>query len=427
MTFIPLLTGKTFLYALRLGKLGNGSTWPGHIALRFDKYFVKDILSKNPHLKIILVAGTNGKTTTAQMIHHILEKSGKKVFQNKSGANLLNGIASTLIRHAVVSGKISYDYAIFEVDENALNRVLSQITPECIVFLNLFRDQLDRYGELNTIQTNWEKSLEKIHKNPGTTIILNADDPRIAYLGKKGQDVLYFGVQGKYKSLKQDAADSLMCPNCGKSLIYSSIVYSHLGNWKCPGCTYKRPKVAIDHLSTYPLDGTYNQYNTHAAVLTCIALGVSSDDAEKSLEDFKPAFGRQEVIKVNNKNVQIFLSKNPASFNQSLETIMNKNSEHLLFVLNDRIPDGRDVSWIWDTQIEDHDFTKTTVTVSGDRCFDMALRMKYAGVKATSEPVLDSAVKNALQTTPVNSTLFVLPTYSAMLDVRKILTGRKIL
>lgn len=424
MTFLPILTGKLFLLLVQLGNFGRGSTWPGHIALKYNKHFVKDILRKNPKLKVIIVVGTNGKTTTSQMIHHILEKSGKRVFQNKSGANLLNGIASTVIDHASISGEIPYDFAIFEVDENALPQVLKQIAPIIVVLLNLFRDQLDRYGELNTIQKKWENSL--LDKN--IICVTNADDPRMTFIASENHTpVRYFGVKGKHKMLKNDAADSLFCPRCGNTLTYTTVVYSHLGDWYCKECKLHRPSLDIERLSKYPLEGTYNEYNANAAVLVCTVLGISKKEAEEKLSAFKAAFGRQEIIKVGNKNVQIFLSKNPASFNQSLETIMSKKPTQLLLVLNDRIPDGRDVSWIWDTDIEEHDLSRTQIYVSGDRYFEMALRMKYAGKKVFCESQLTKAISDALIDTPPNETLYILPTYSAMLDVRKVLTGRKIL
>lgn len=426
-----IFLGKIIKHSLKTFNLGNGSTWPGHIALSQDPNFIADLLEKNPKLQIIIIAGTNGKTTTSLMIKTILEKSGKRVFQNESGANLLNGIASTLISHASVQGNINYDIAIFEVDEYALPLVLKQITPNILVLLNLFRDQLDRYGELNTIQKKWSDALFGIKNAKKTILIANADDPRIAYLGvDMKSSTKHFALQPLVSHKNATAADSLFCPHCNAPLTYSSKIYSHLGIWKCRSCGLSRPHPDLETLPVYPLDGTYNKYNTHAAVLTTEQLGVKRRDALAFLKDFTPAFGRQEKIKVDNKYVQIFLSKNPASFDQSLETIMAKNPKQILFVLNDKIPDGRDVSWIWDTQIEQYDFRNIGVISSGDRAYDMALRIKYAFPFQKNQKTrtsLTEAILSGLAQLSNGETLYILPTYSAMLEIRKIITGRKIL
>ena len=219
MNFFLIVIGKLLSQFLKTLNLGSGSTWPGHIALKLNKHFVQQMI-QTTKMKTILVAGTNGKTTTSSLIKCALENNGKKVIQNESGANLLNGIASTLLLHATINGNLAYDYAIFEVDENALPKVLTEIRPDFLVLLNLFRDQLDRYGEVNTIVANWKKAIEKLSKK--TTLILNADDPQIAFLGEK-QTTVYFGLQPSQFSAKsiEHAADSVFCPNCNKKLTFT--------------------------------------------------------------------------------------------------------------------------------------------------------------------------------------------------------------
>jgi lipid II isoglutaminyl synthase (glutamine-hydrolysing) len=213
---IPLiLFGKLISKIFKELNLGNGSTWPGHIALAARKNFIKEILGSNPNLKIIIIAGTNGKTTTALLIKESLKKNGKRVFQNKSGANLLNGIASTLILHSSMYGKLDYDHAIFEIDENNLSLILDQITPDYLVLLNLFRDQLDRYGEVNIVATHWKGGIRNLTNK--TTLILNADDPQISYLAKDTKaNKLFFGLSSSSDNNGglQHAADSNYCPNC---------------------------------------------------------------------------------------------------------------------------------------------------------------------------------------------------------------------
>ena len=433
MTLLLILIGKLVATISQTLNLGHGSTWPGHIALSLNKNFIKDTLIKNPNLKIILIAGTNGKTTTAKLIQTILEENRFKVFRNVSGANLLNGIASSLLLRSSVLQKLSYDYAIFEIDENSLPLVLKELTPNYLLLLNLFRDQLDRYGEVNTIASKWHSVLQNLPAS--TNLILNADDPQIAWLrmsswSKTNDNVKFFGFNDPKLAVStpQHAVDSTYCPNCGSKLVYKTIYFSHIGDWECKNCKIKRPKLNNDSSPLYPLNGVYNRYNTIAAVLLANLNNVNNLTIEQSLRDFKPAFGRQEILNIHGKKVQIFLSKNPTSFNQSLRTIIQQNAKYLLIVLNDRIPDGRDVSWIWDVDLEELDQEKTQIFISGDRVYDMALRLKYANSsKLKIYKNLKEAIIEALESLLPSETLYILPTYSAMLEVRKILTGKKIL
>ncbi len=441
MNLLLILVGKLLSAVSRIANMGSGSTWPGHIALSLNKNFIKDLLkTKDKRLKTILIAGTNGKTTTSKLIRTILEKNDIRVVHNESGANLINGIASVLIQNSSVFGQINTEYAIFEIDENTLPLILKEINnPDYVIILNLFRDQLDRYGEVNSIATKWKKAIEQLSNK--TVLILNADDPQIAYLGlhrqanpipyrNRSYDVVFFGLEdGKIaKDKYQHASDSTYCPNCGKKLIYESIYFSHLGNWKCENCGLKHPSNSYSISPFYPLHGVYNEYNTNAASLVAEEIGLSKQKIKDALQDFKPAFGRQEILNIDGKKVQIFLSKNPTGFNESLKTISTLNAKNLLLVLNDRIPDGRDVSWIWDVDFEDFSSQFKNIIVSGDRVFDIGLRLKYAEFKNFEiEENLEKAINNAIKQSRKNETLFILPTYSAMLEVRKILTGKKIL
>lgn len=435
MNLLLVFLGKSIVFIIRLLNLGNGSTWPGHIALNINKNFIKDLLkTRDKRLKTILIAGTNGKTTTGKLIQTILEKNGKKVFQNESGANLLNGIASSMLLHSSILCRISYDFAIFEIDENTLPLILKEISkPDFILILNLFRDQLDRYGEVNMIASKWNKSLATLKSS--TTLILNADDPQVAFLGKNFKsNVLYFGLDSqKSKNEKyQHASDSTYCPNCNEKLTYNSVYFSHLGDWECKKCGLKHPTKTFILSPHYPLLGTYNEYNTNAAVLLAEEIGFKKEKIKTALKDFKPAFGRQEILQINGKKVQIFLSKNPTGFNESLKAISSLKAKNLLIILNDRIPDGRDVSWIWDVDVEDFIYSFDNITISGERLYDMALRIKYAQNAIqdslfTVQENLEKAIVFSLAKTPKNETLYILPTYSAMLETRKILTGKKIL
>ena len=430
-----IIAGKLFSTVSRLFNKGSGSTWPGHIALSINKNFIKDILRANDQrLKTILVAGTNGKTTTTKLIRTILEENEKRVFDNTSGANLLNGIASSMLLHSDILCKINYDYAIFEVDENTLPLILKELSPDYIVLLNLFRDQLDRYGEVNTIANRWGEAIESLSGQ--TNLILSADDPLIATMrlhleGAPQRHLFFFGLNDKKISLSklEHAVDSTFCPNCGSKLSYSIIYYSHLGIWECPKCGNQRPKIDMDNSSFYPLPGVYNRYNTIAAILLAEKIGINEKNILLALKNFKPAFGRQEDLEIDGKKIKIFLSKNPTSFNESLRTIRDLKARNLLIVLNDRIPDGQDVSWIWDVDFEEID-KREFVSVAGDRTYDMALRLKYAGLPIKDKHIytdLGEAISENLSHLKKSDTLYILPTYSAMLEVRKILTGKKIL
>ncbi len=422
--------------------IGAGATWPGEIALALRPGIARE-LTKEFRQGIILIAGTNGKTTTSLMIKNILEAQGDKIIHNASGANLLNGIVSVFINEARWNGNIKADWGVFEVDENTLPIVLKFIKflklNVVVVLLNLFRDQLDRYGEVDVIAEKWESALRKL---PGDTkVILNADDPQVAHLGKAmKRRAYYFGLNDRKRFLEgvEHATDSTFCLHCAGRLTYDGIYYSHLGMWRCERCGEKRPKPDMSSW-TSSLPGLYNQYNTLAAVSVGKTLGINDQLIRRALNSFIPAFGRQEEFVVNGKKVRILLSKNPAGFNASLRTVIEMGARVLLVVLNDRIPDGRDVSWIWDVDFEMIP-AWVTVIVSGDRCYDMALRIKYARPKRTlpkgavSEPETPILVYEKIEDAisfgvglDRDTHVYILPTYSAMLEVRKILIGRKIL
>lgn len=428
----PIFAAKSTAFISRATKK-SGSTWPGHIALKVDPKIVQKILQKNPQLDVILIAGTNGKTTTSKLTQEILERQGKKVFRNAEGANLLNGVASTLLAHSNAQGKTPYDICIFEVDENNLPIVLNEFKPTnnklSVVLLNLFRDQLDRYGEVNTVAKNWLEALKKLPKE--TNLITNGDDPMLRFIGEEsGLNTSFFGLEKtlmKKKEISSDV-DFLYCPRCNTKLIYSKRSYSHLGDFSCPKCKFSNKDTKTYKDISSSLFGIYNTYNNSAAALLLEKVYLlTKNQINKSLETFSPAFGRQEKIVFQEKDIFLLLSKNPTGFNQSIEAVLEQDRKpNVLIVLNDRIPDGRDVSWIWDVDFE---LLKTAdhITTSGDRAYDMGLRIKYADIPQHTVENLNESIKSALSTLPNGKTLYILATYSAMLEVRKILKGRAIL
>lgn len=423
--YLAVLCAKTAAWIIAKFGLGAGGTWPGEIALLISPGLLSKLF-KNLCGSVV-VAGTNGKTTTSLIISQILKASGFKVVHNDSGANLLNGILSAIILNNTYNQTLPETYGVFEVDENTLPQLIANVHVSVVVLLNLFRDQLDRYGEVDVIIEKWQKALSKLPKN--TTVILNADDPGIAALGQKLKcKKIYFGIEDK-KLLNpsiQHAVDSVFCLKCGARLTFKGTFFSHLGHWSCGNCKLQRPKPQVSE-GPAALPGIYNRYNFYAAAAAAKATGINDRVISETSKKISAAFGRQEDMNVSGKRVKLILSKNPTGFNESLRTALSMGAKNILFALNDRIPDGRDVSWIWDVDFE---MLKDShgLIVSGDRAYDLGVRLKYALESQISvEPDLKHAIELGLNKLNTNDILYILPTYSAMLEVRKILTGKKIL
>ncbi|HEY9596440.1 MAG TPA: Mur ligase family protein [Cyanophyceae cyanobacterium] len=429
---------KTVTALVRLLRLGAASVLPGEIARRLQPN-VLPLLFRQVKQGVILIVGTNGKTTTSLLLRTILERQGWHVAHNATGANLINGLATALLESTNLIGQMDVDYAILEVDENVLPLVLQDCQPQFILGLNLFRDQLDRYGEVDTISQRWQKAIAPLPTE--TRVILNADDPTLSHLGQQlSQKVLFFGLNEPDRYLDEipHAVDSIYCPSCGHSLDYQGVYLSHLGDFHCPKCGFSKGHLAVDSRE-WPqiLIGIYNKYNTLAAGLVAHEIGVDTPAIYDTIKNFRAAFGRAEELQVNGKHVRILLSKNPVGMNETIRAVNDIQKQGgastKLIVLNDRTPDGTDVSWIWDVDTEKLVELGGTIVVSGDRVYDMALRLRYSqpegqtNLKLIVKEDLQEAINTALDHTPANETLHILPTYSAMLEVRGLLTGRKIL
>jgi lipid II isoglutaminyl synthase (glutamine-hydrolysing) len=425
-------TAKSVTFAVRALRLGAASVLPGSIARKIEPRLL-ELLSQQVKNGVILIAGTNGKTTTSLLLREILERKGYRVAHNSTGANLENGLVTALMESTNAFGSLNVDYAILEVDENIVPKVLAPIQPQAILCLNLFRDQLDRYGEVDTISKRWTKAIST--SSPNTTVISNADDPTLSYLGQQlSQKVVFFGLNEPNKYLEEipHAVDSIFCPNCGHSLDYEGVYLSHLGEFSCPQCGFKRSKPALDSSEwSQVLVGLYNKYNTLAAATVAIELGIDEATVRDTIPTFQPAFGRAEELQVDGKRVRILLSKNPVGTNETIRVVTESNDKTTLLILNDRVQDGEDVSWIWDVDTEPLVQRGGTLVVSGDRVYDMALRLKYSDsldskINLIVEEDLKTAISTALEHTKADETLHILPTYTAMLDVREVLTGKKI-
>lgn len=412
----------------RMFNLGAGAAWTGKIGRTLYPSIVSSLTRRLTYR--IIIVGTNGKTTTSAMIAHILSRAGMQVVSNETGANLYNGIAGSLIQQTEKSGRGGTSVGVFEVDEAEFSHIAPEIHPTHVVMLNLFRDQLDRYGEIDTIASAWKTTLSKLSE--AATLIVNADDPLIASIGSKYSGrVFYFGVDtvGK-KGIPDATADSIYCVSCGHGLSYHGISYSHIGDWYCASCGSHRPNRTLSK-TINPLEGTYNYYNALAASLVTQTVGIDQSDVQTYLSSFKPVFGRQEEIIYDGIYIKMLLSKNPAGFNESMRAILSYEKHPVcILALNDRVLDGTDVSWIWDTDIESLVRNASHIICTGDRAWEMGMRVKYASIlplkKLTIEPDMQKAIDGGRLRTGGKKRLNILPTYSAMLDMRKILTGRKI-
>ena len=427
----------------RLGR-GGGTTLPGRMLLRLDQRAIGR-LGDRLGAGTVLLSATNGKTTTASMIAGIIERSGRPVVRNAAGSNMHWGIATALID----AGRRPGELGLFEVDEAWLPAVAQELMPETFVLCNLFRDQLDRYGELELLADRWAVLVAQ--RAGSARFVLNADDPLVADLGRERDGVLYFGVSDDSQALPelQHAADSKHCRNCGAPYDYDAVYLGHLGRYRCPGCGRARPapevvaeRIQLDGMAgsrislrtpagvadiRLPLPGLYNVYNAVAAAAAALELGASLDHVKASLEAQAAAFGRVETIPVDGRDVSILLVKNPAGANEVLRTLTLEGRELDLWIaLNDKIADGRDVSWVWDADFEVLAGRVRRATCSGTRAEEMALRLKYAGIDAELEVERDlwRSLASAVAGVAPGGRLFALPTYTALLELRDLLADR---
>jgi lipid II isoglutaminyl synthase (glutamine-hydrolysing) len=451
-TAAAIATGKLAGIASRAFRRGGGTAFPGVVAEKIEPRLVERLAPQLGH-GCIVVTGTNGKTTTARMLSSIAAKAGYRPLHNRSGSNLMRGVATALLDSAGVRGRLSQAeqrLGVFEVDEATLPEAVRALQPRVLLFTNLFRDQLDRYGEVDSIAARWRSTLEAAAES--TIVVLNADDPSVAALSESARGpVIYYGIDDDTAALAvaEHAADSRWCPGCGSEYTYDALFYGHVGHWRCPGCGKRRPEPEIRATSvrselggmtaltvqtpqgeatlSLRLSGLYNACNALAALAGGLALGIDVQTVRDGVETVDAAFGRQERFEIDGRRVQVFLGKNPAGLNQVLRTIAALPGEkRLLLLLNDDIADGRDVSWIWDADFELLAGGAVSTVASGRRAEDMALRLKYAGFPP-DVPVVrgtDEALALALRQTPPGGDLYVLPTYTAMLEVRGLLAKR---
>jgi len=436
--------GKATGALSRITRRGGGTTLPGDVARAIDPKILSR-LAEDLTQGAVVITGTNGKTTTARLVTWLFEGIGQRVVSNRAGANLIYGVTAAALGKAGTDGKLKADWGVFEIDEASLPRAVEEIQPKATLVLNLFRDQLDRYGELETIAKKIEKALSALPE--GAHVILNADDPRVAEIGLSlPHKPTWFGLDDVAVAGKQlpHAADARTCPRCGASLLFDAVYVGHDGVYRCPTGDFARPQpdltatdIVLDGFDSLmltiegtriamPLGGLYNCYNVLAAYATACSLGLDGRYIAERLKTFRAAFGRQERIEFRGRRLVLVLSKNPAGFNETVRTAVElARGENFLIGLNDRKADGTDVSWIWDVDFEQLKGKAKLVIPAGVRAHDLAVRLKYAGVEA-QPPETDpgKALDTLIKHTNEGDTTYVLCTYTAMLDLRAELVRR---
>ncbi len=452
---LAVAIGKSVLSLLRF--LNRSATaFPGKLALRILPDLIQCLLDSS-NLKTVYISGTNGKSTTSSMIKSILQTSKMTVVCNDSGANLLTGIATSLLESSSWLGRLAADVVVLEVDEATLPKMILHFDPDIIIITNFFADQLDRFGEV-------EKTVHIVHralKMSCAKICLNADDPYSAGLASElssANDQIFYGIEPipQGAELECECAERHYCALCGESLIYRYRTYAHIGKYECPQCSFSRPSpdacarvlnIGTDHsgiefsfsdklpqclqdtdlLTQIRLPGVYNIYNAVASASAAALLEVAPDFIDRGLSEFEGVFGRWEKFYIEGVQLEITLVKNPVGLNQVMRSVQRREGAKVMFLaLNDKAADGRDISWIWDVNFEETTLIECSdvhFVVAGTRADDLAVRLKYAGldehrltVESDLVKALDACCRKSQQEDAV---IYSLPNYSAMWKLRR--------
>ncbi len=449
---LAISAGKLAGASGRFFRIGGGTSLPGMIARRIDPNVLKSVVGASKAKKIV-ITGSNGKTTTARMTAAIADASGQRVSQNRTGSNMLQGVTSVAVNFADVFGRLDSDVLLFEIDEGTMPLVLPEIEPDVVVITNIFRDQLDRYGELYSVANALNTLLESLPAS--STIILNGNDPQVANFGQNAKARrLFFGLESKEVGtpVPEQSADIIRCIHCQEDLLYEVAYMSHLGIYRCPGCGYTLPKLDIAATSIQlapdgegpthvtmrtpegelqfevPLPGLHNVYNAAAAIGAALASGFDLEKVSTALGSIRTAFGRLEKIQAGEQSIYLAFVKNPTSFNLMLRLIAkHPGQKHLLLAASHTIVDGEDFAWLWDVDIEELAPDILDVVCSGNKPEELAMRLKYAEVPVDRiqlieerEAALDAALKNA----GAGGTLYILCSYTPTHELRRIMQKR---
>jgi UDP-N-acetylmuramyl tripeptide synthase len=464
-TLLAIEAGKLTSTLTKTLKLGSGTSLPGKVARKLDANVLRYLGSQVTET-VIAVTGTNGKTTTCGLLSSFLEASGKTVIHNQLGANMVPGITAAILNQSHGFGKIDAQCAVLEVDEASLKGVLQEFPAQMVVITNLFRDQLDRYGELDTTQKLIESGITDTCK----TLVLNADDPLVyairGHFPEKQcvtfgvNEVVYGSQTDEDNATKEPHPDPIKnhpvpfprevtnCPSCHHAFVLTHNTLGHLGHYDCPGCGFKRPEPVLlasriqveptrsilslsyqgeGYTLTLPLPGLFNAYNFLSAALVALQTGVSFEQMQAAVNTYAGVFGRAEHLTIQGKNVMVMLIKNPVGATEVLKLVASDPKARLMCALNANYADGRDVSWIWDAAfdvLEGMPVSQKPIVVSGERKEDLALRLQYAGIDSKNLILiedLEQAVLNAVAKLETNETLYILPTYTVLLSLKNIL------
>jgi lipid II isoglutaminyl synthase (glutamine-hydrolysing) len=449
---LALAAGKGSGAAGRLLNLGGGTSLPGAIARRIDPLVLQKVVAASKARKAV-ITGSNGKTTTCRMLAALSRAAGISVAQNRSGSNLLQGVTSVAVRGADLRGRMDTQLLLLEIDEATVRRVAPEVGPDMVLVTNIFRDQLDRFGELYAVARGLETAVEALPAH--ASVVLNGDDPLVASFAPHAPaHRVYYGLRagGVGAEVPEHAADTIRCVRCQHSLAYHRVYVSHLGDYECRGCGSRRPDldIAITQVQAspdggtdvtaetpagtvqvhVPLPGLHNVYNTAAALAGAHAMGaLEPRSARHALTGLRPAFGRLEEIKATNgRLVVLSFVKNPASYNATLRLILQRpGRKHVLAAHSNTVVDGEDFAWLWDVDLEELVPDLASLVVSGTRAQEVALRMKYAGADPTDMRVIPGrqpALDTALERIPPDESLYILAGYTPMREFRRIMQRR---
>ena len=449
---LAISAGKLAGASGRFFRIGGGTSLPGMIARRIDPNVLKSVVGASKAKKIV-ITGSNGKTTTARMTATIADIGGQRVSHNRTGSNMLQGVTSVAVNFADVFGRLDSDVLLFEIDEGTIPLAVPEIQPDVVVITNIFRDQLDRYGELYSVANALNSMLERLPET--STILLNGNDPQVANFGQNAKAKrLFFGLEatGIGTPVPEQSADIIRCILCQEDLQYEVAYMSHLGLYRCPNCGYTLPKLDFAATSVklapdgegpsqvtirtpkgeisleIPLPGVHNVYNATAAIAAAMSADLDLEKVSAAISSMRPAFGRLEKIQAGDQTIYLAFVKNPTSFNLMLRLIKQHATEkHALIVASNTVVDGEDFAWLWDVDIEEIAPDIRDIVCSGSKAEELAMRLKYADIPTDKirvvherEAALDAALKNA----GPNGTLYIMASYTPTHELRRIMQKR---
>ena len=447
---LALTAGKLAGATGRALKIGGGTSFPGIVARKIDPHVLRKVIGRSGAKKIV-VCGSNGKTTTCRMLAAIASAGDRRVIQNRSGSNLLPGVTAVAVNGANLFGNLPADVLVFEIDEATIRHAVPEIEPDVVIVNNIFRDQLDRYGELYAVAGALEAAIRALPAE--ATVVLNGDDPLVAgFAPDAAAKRLYFGLRTADvgTQVPEHAADTIRCVRCQHDLTYTQAYISHLGEYSCPHCGYARPPldVAVTHVALDPsgpspvtletpdgplrfdlaLPGLHNVYNAAGATAGALALGLDLAAAPRAFASLRPAFGRLEDIPAGDKHIVLAFVKNPISYNTTLRTILQRpGPKHVLSVHSNAETDGEDFAWFWDIELEELAPRLASLVTCGTKAQELSMRFKYAGVpeeKIQEQPEREPGLDLALANVEPGGTLYILSGYTPLHELRRIMVRR---